>query len=156
MKIPRKSFICFVLTLAMLVAPSLALAQSFKWWQSEKYQKELALSADQIARLEAIFQTTGPTLRAQKTALEKSEQKLSKVISDTTSDEARVLQAAERAEGIRTELSKTRTLMLFRMRRILTDEQNLKMKELHERDRDRDRRPKGDQPRDHEPACPSA
>ena len=156
MKIPRKSFICFVLTLAMLVAPSLAPAQSSKWWQSEKYQKELALTADQITRLEAIFQTTGPTLRAQKTALEKSEQKLSKVISDTTSDEARVLQAAERAEAIRTELSKTRTLMLFRMRRILTDEQNVKMKALHERDHDRDRRPKGDQSRDHEPACPSA
>ena len=155
-----KSFSCLVLSLLMVGAPVAAEAQSFKWWQNERFQKELALTADQITRLEAIFQTTVPSLRAQKDALEKYEQKLSKVISDSTSDEAKVLQTADRVEATRTELSKTRTLMLFRMRRILTDEQNAKMKELHDhdrdhdRDRDRDRRPKPPSPpKPQPPAC---
>jgi hypothetical protein len=37
------------------------------------------------------------------------------------------------------------------MRRILTDEQNVKLKQLHDHDRDRDRRPKPDSPKRHEP-----
>ncbi|MGH9384135.1 MAG: Spy/CpxP family protein refolding chaperone [Vicinamibacterales bacterium] len=153
-----KSFSCLVLGFVLIAWPPDARAQGFKWWQNERFQKELALTADQITRIEAIFQTTEPTLRAQKAALDKYEEKLSKVISDTTSDEARVLQAAERVETTRTELSKTRTLMLFRIRRVLSDEQNIKLKALHDhdrnRDRDRDRKQKpGSPPRPEPPAC---
>ena len=46
-----------------------------------------------------------------------------------------MLQAAERVEAARAELSRTRTLQLFRMRRVLTDEQNAKIKEMHDNDR---------------------
>ncbi len=146
MKTLRKSFSCLALALLLGAVPIGAEAQGSKWWQNERFQKELALTPDQITRLEAIYQTTVPTLRAQKTALEKYEQKLSKVISDSTSDEAKVLQTTDRVEATRTELSKTRTLMLFRMRRILTDEQNIKLKALHDHDRDRDRRPRPSSP----------
>lgn len=150
----RKSLSCLVLAFALIALPGAVRAQSFKWWQNERFQKELALTTDQITRLEAIFQTTEPSLRAQKTALEKYEERLSKITSDASSDEARVLQAADRVEATRTELSKTRTLMLFRMRRILTDEQYVKMKALHDHDRDRDRRPKPNSPpNQHPPAC---
>ncbi len=149
----RKSFICLTLVLIVLVSPTPALGQGFKWWQVERFQKDLTLTAEQISRLEGIFQTAEPSLRAQKSALEKLEHKLSKVIADPTSDEALVLQAAERVEGARAELSRTRTLQLFRMRRVLTDEQNAKMKAQHDRDRsERERRPKGE--RHDDMACP--
>ena len=152
----RKSFICLILSLIVFAVPDAARAQgfSFKWWQTERFQKELALTAEQITRIEAIFSTHEPSLRAQKAALDKLENKLSKAIADPKSDEATVLQAAERLEGARAELSRTRTLQLFRIRRVLTDDQNLKMKAMHDRDRkDRDqknpdRRPKGDKPHD--------
>lgn len=157
----RKSFICLSLSLIVLAAPAAAPAQgfSFKWWQAERFQKELALTAEQITRIEAIYATHEPSLRAQKMALDKLENKLSKAIADPKSDEATVLQAVERLEGARAELSRTRTLQLFRIRRVLNDEQNLKMKQLHDRDRkDRDqknpdRRPKGDKPHD-DTVCP--
>jgi Spy/CpxP family protein refolding chaperone len=142
----RKCFISLALAVAVLAMPVAGAAQGGKFWESERYRTALALSEEQVARLEAIFQTALPSLRAQKSALDKLEHKLSKVIADPASDEAMVLQAAERVEGARAELSRTRTLQLFRMRRVLTDEQNAKMKEMHERDRhdrDRDRRPKG-------------
>lgn len=161
MKNLRKSFICLILSLIVIAAPGAALAQgfSFKWWQAERFQKELALTAEQITRIEAIFGTHEPSLRAQKAALDKLENKLSRAIADPKSDEATVLQAAERLEGARAELSRTRTLQLFRIRRVLTDEQNVKLKAIHDRDhKDReqknpDRRPKGDKPHD-DTACP--
>ena len=146
MSILRKLFICLVLSLVVAAAQPAA-AQSFKWWQMERFQKGLTLTQEQIDRIEAIFQTAEPSLRAQKGALDKAEHRLSKTITDSKSDEATVLQAAERVEAARAELSRTRTLQLFRMRRVLSDEQNAKMKEMHDhdrRERERDRKPKGD------------
>jgi len=146
----RKFFICLALALSI---PAAADAQGFKFWQIERFQKGLALSSDQIARLEAVYQAAEPNLRAQKATFDKCEQRLSKIISDPKSDESQVLAGAERLEAARTELSKTRTLQLFRIRRILTDVQNAKMKEMHDHDRsERERRQRGDQARKQEPA----
>jgi len=150
----RKSFILLALALFVSGLASPASAQGFRWWKSEKFQKELSLTADQIAKLEAINQAAEPTLRAQKAAFDKCEQKLTKVISDPKSDESQVIQATERLDASRAELNKTRTLQLFRMRRILTDEQNAKMKEIHDRDRTDHGRPRGSEPPKQEPTRP--
>ncbi len=140
MKTLRKLFICLVLSL-IVAAGTPAAAQGFKWWQTERFQKELALTAEQITRIEGIYQTTEPLLRAQKQAFDRREEKLSKTIADPKSDEPAVLQASDRLEAARTELSRTRTLMVFRIRRVLTDEQNVKITAMHERDRnDRERK----------------
>lgn len=141
----RKSFICLALSLVVTFAATPALAQGFKWWQMERFQKELVLTTEQVARIEGIYQTTEPLLRAQKRAVDKYEEKLSKTITDPRSDEPMVLQAIDRLEAARSEVSRTRNLMLFRIRRVLSDEQNLKMRAMHEHDRsqrqsnDRDR-----------------
>lgn len=150
MSILRKLFICLSLSLVVASAQP-AFAQSFKWWQMERFQKGLTLTQEQIDRIEGIFQAALPSLRAQKSALDKLEHRLSKVIVDSTSDEASVIQAVEQVEAARAEMSRTRTLQLFRIRRVLSDEQNTKMKEMHdhdrrERDRDRERKPKGELP----------
>jgi Spy/CpxP family protein refolding chaperone len=143
MSTPTKSFICLALSLVLLALAGPVGAQGFKWWQNGRFQKELGLTDEQVARLEGIFQTTSPTMRAQKNALERLEDTLSKVIADPASDEAAVLQASDRVEAARGELSRTRTLMLYRMRRVLSNEQNEKMKQLHEKGVDRDGRPRG-------------
>ena len=135
MKILRKLFTCLVLSLIVLAAAAPASAQGFKWWQTERFQKELALTTEQITRIEGIFQTAEPLVRAQKQAIDRREEKLSKVIQDPKSDEALLLQATDRLEAARNELSRTRTLMLFRIRRVLTDEQNLKITAMHAKDR---------------------
>ena len=154
MKTLRKLFICLVLSL-ILQAATAAAAQSqgfgFKWWQTERFQKELALTSEQVTRIEGIYQTTEPTLRAQKIAVDRREEKLSKVIQDPKSDEPAVLQAIDRLEAARSDISRTRNLMFFRIRRVLTDEQNTKIRQMHDRDRaerekadkDRDRKGKG-------------
>jgi Spy/CpxP family protein refolding chaperone len=142
MKTPRKLFVCLVLSLVVLGWPAAAQAQGFKWWQNERFKKDLALTEDQIQRLEGIYQATEPALKAQKETLDKSEEKLSRLLSDAKSDEALVTKVVDRVETARSELSKTRTLMLFKMRRILSDEQHVKLKALHEQ-WDKDRRARG-------------
>jgi Spy/CpxP family protein refolding chaperone len=131
------------LTLLVTLASSAA-AQGFKWWQSEKFQKELQLTADQIARIEEEFQSTVPELRQKKKTLDDLERALSRLI-DTAADEATVMQQADRVEATRSDLSKTRTLMLVRIRRVLNSDQRVKLVTLHDewernRKRDRDRK----------------
>ena len=135
MKTPRKLFICLVLSLIVHAAASPAFAQNFKWWQAERFQKELKLAPEQITRIEGIFLASEPLLRAQKEAVDRREEKLSKVISDPKSDEPAVIQATDRLELARNEVTRTRTLMLFRIRRVLNDEQLLKLNAMHEHDR---------------------
>jgi Spy/CpxP family protein refolding chaperone len=154
MNTPRKLFICLVLSLIVPVASRASQAPqapqnhgaetqgfSFKWWQTERFQKELKLAPEQITRIEGIFQTSVPLVRAQKEAVDRREEKLSKVIADPKSDEPAVIQATDRLELARNELTRTRTLMLFRIRRVLNDEQLVTLNAIHQHDRsDRDRK----------------
>lgn len=130
-----KLFICLMLSWVVLGTATPVLAQGFKWWQTERFQKELALTAEQITRIEGIYQTAQPLLRAQKEAFDRREEKLSKVIADPKSDEAMVVQATDRLELARNEMSRTRTLMFFRIRRVLNDDQLAKLNVMHEHDR---------------------
>ena len=56
-------------------AGTTALAQRGKWWQDEQFRRELALTAEQSARLEAIFQKTQPTLRERMQTLNQAEER---------------------------------------------------------------------------------
>ena len=125
-------FVRPAVALAVLVTlASPASAQGFKWWQSEKFQKELQLTTDQIARIEEEFQTTVPELRQKKETLDQLERSLSRLI-DTAADETAVMQQADRVEEVRSDLSKTRTRMLVRIRRVLNPDQRAKLVTLHD------------------------
>lgn len=129
-----------VVTALAGAAPS---AQGFKWWQDERFKRELALSGEQIERLEAIYQSTGPAMRTQKAALDKLQADLSKVVADGTADETAATDIISRVEAARSDLGRTRAVMLYRMRRILTSDQHVKLKVLFdERERDRHGRSK--------------
>ena len=106
-----------------------------KWWQSERFRQELGLSADQSSRIEEIFQATLPNLISAKAELDRVEGVLSDLVADATVDESRIGQQIDQVEAARSVLSKLRTLMLFRMHRILTPEQRVKLKALHEQDK---------------------
>lgn len=135
-----KLFICLGLSAFVLAVATPAAAQSL-WWKAERFQKELVLTQEQITRIEGIYQAARPLARAQKEAFDRREEKLSKVIADPKSTEADVIQATERLELARNEMSRTRTLMLFRIRRVLNDDQLLKLNKMHEHDRsERERR----------------
>ena len=91
-------------------AGTTALAQRGKWWQDEQFRRELALTAEQSARLEAIFQKTQPTLRERMQTLNQAEEQLDRLIEK--GDDASVLEYVGVVESARAELNKTRTMML--------------------------------------------
>jgi Spy/CpxP family protein refolding chaperone len=142
MQMSRKLFICLTLSLLALPWSAPLGAQGFKWWQNERFQKGLSLSPDQITKLEAVFQATMPSLRAQKRAFDKLEDELSKLVREARVEEREVEEFVVRVEAARADLSKTRTLMLFRMHRILSPEQNEKLDQLFDQ-MERERRGKG-------------
>jgi Spy/CpxP family protein refolding chaperone len=102
------------------------------WWKSEQFQKDLGMTTDQVARVDAIFQATLPELRQRKDELDRLEAKLSRLIEADT-DEATVSRQVDKTEGARGSLNKVRTLMLMRMRQVLTPDQRVRFKALHDR-----------------------
>jgi Spy/CpxP family protein refolding chaperone len=108
-------------------------AQGFKWWQSDKFKSELTLSADQITRLEEVYQGLRPKLTAGKEELDRLETGLSKLIAEGVAPEGDVMKMVDQVEHSRAELAKSRTLMIYRMHQILTVDQRAKMNALHDR-----------------------
>src|ERR671914_1681529 len=119
-----------VLALLLCLAPLPAVAQGFKWWHSDKFKQELQLTDDQITRIEELFQGSLPEFRQHKRTLDRLEDELSRLID--TADEAAVMLHADRVEAERAALSKARTLMLVRIRRVLSVEQRAKLAQLHQ------------------------
>jgi Spy/CpxP family protein refolding chaperone len=139
MKVATRVAIAVVIGLA--AAPR-AGAQPYKWWQDEKSRTQLGLTADQTAKIEELFQAVMPKLRTSYEELDKRETQLSALIEKAETTEAEVIRQAEQVEAMRGQLSKARTLMLFRIRRVLTPEQRVRLKEMHDgRERGRPRGP---------------
>jgi Spy/CpxP family protein refolding chaperone len=130
MSIWRSLFWCLVLALTV---PAVAGAQGFKWWQSDRFKTDLALSPEQITRLEEVYQGLRPKLTAGKQELDRLEGSLSKLIAEGVAPEGDVMKMVDQVEHSRAELAKSRTLMVYRMHQVLTVEQRAKMNALHER-----------------------
>jgi Spy/CpxP family protein refolding chaperone len=146
-----------VAVLAGLTVSREALAQAqaqpsqprgFAWWRDAQFQKNLGLSADQVSRLEAIFQKALPDLRRGREELDRQEAELSRLI-EMNADEAAVIRQVDKVEGIRSLLNKTRQLLLLHHRQLLTSEQRVKLKEMQadraQAERDRAAKPTGGQ-----------
>jgi len=115
----------------------------FPWWRDPQFQRDLALTADQTARIENVFQPTITTLRAKKTELDAQEEELSRLIA-ANADEALVVKQVDKVEALRAHLNKTRTLMLLHMRQVLNPEQRVKLNKLHDQwEKDHQRPPRG-------------
>ena len=143
MQTSRKFFICVTLSLLTLLWASPADAQQrSKWWKSERFTKELSLTADQSARIEEIFQAAEPALRAQNRALQKLEDELSAMIAEARVGEPELEHFVTRVEAARADLSKVRTMMIYRIRRVLRHDQHTKLQRLFEED-EKARRGKG-------------
>ncbi len=112
-----------------------------KWWKDNPFRQELGLTDDQSAKIEAIFQSTLPRLRALYDTSRKEEAQLKKVV-DANEVENVVSPQIDKAEEARCAFNKARTLMLYRMRMVLSPEQRAKFRKVHE-DWERQRRKSG-------------
>ena len=115
-------------TVVLLLATPSA-GQGFKWWNSDQYRHELGLTMDQSRRIEEIFQAAVPGLRTAKKALDEAEADFEALVQ--RGDDSSVMQQVDRVETARAELNKARTMMLLKMRRLLTSDQWIKFGALH-------------------------
>jgi Spy/CpxP family protein refolding chaperone len=119
------------LLLLALTAPVRGQSFGFPWWRDAQFQRDLSLTADQSGRIDAVFQKTIPTLREKRAELDAQEEELSRMIA-ANADEASVIKQVDRVEAIRSHMNKMRTLMLLRMRQILSPEQRVKLNHKYE------------------------
>jgi Spy/CpxP family protein refolding chaperone len=130
----RQTWVCrllpavFVLALA---APVHGQSFGFAWWKDAQFQRELGLSTDQSARIDAIFQAAISELRPKKAELDKQEDLLSQQIA-AGADETLVTRQVDKVEAIRGHMNKMRTLMLLKERQVLSPEQRVRLSKLHE------------------------
>ena len=109
----------------------------FAWWKSEQFRRDLWLTTEQSTRIENVFQAAVPQLRQSKEELDRQEADLSRLI-EANADEAKVARQLDKVEATRGNLNKMRTLMLLHQREVLTPDQRVKFRTLHEQwDRER-------------------
>jgi Spy/CpxP family protein refolding chaperone len=143
----RQTWVCRLLSAVFvlaLAAPLHGQSFGFAWWKDAQFQHDLALTADQSARIDAIFQAAIAQLRPKKEELDKQEELLSQQIV-AGADEALVTRQVDRVEAIRSNMNKMRTLMLLKERQVLSPDQRIKLNKLHEQwERDHKRPSRGD------------
>ena len=125
--------------LLALAAPLHAQSFGFSWWKDAQFQRDLGLTPDQTAKIDAIFQSTISLLRQKKADLDRQEDELSRMIA-AGADESLVTRQVDKVESTRASMNKMRTLMLLHERQVLTPDQRVRLNKLHEqmfKDKDR-------------------
>ena len=98
----------------------------------------------QAGRIDSVYQSAIANLRPKKEELDKQEAELSRLI-ELNADEAVVTRQVDKVEAIRASLNKMRTLMLLRMRQVLTPDQRTKLNKIHDHwEKDHQKPPRGD------------
>lgn len=98
-----------------------------KWWVEPKLRAELGITDQQSASIEAIWQKGLPQRAETRTRLEKLEAALDQMMLDASADESAVIAQLDKVEAARTEASKARVLMLYRINKVLSPEQRAKL-----------------------------
>lgn len=94
------------------------------WWKDEAARSDLKLTAEQVAEIDKIFHTNLAKAKPLREELNALEVTLNRTIRENTADVQVVAAQVEKVESKRAELNRMRVVMLYRMRHILTPDQN--------------------------------
>ena len=111
-----------------------------KWWSDPQLRADLGITDQQSKLVEQVWQKSLPKLREERAQLEKLEDALSEMLARDEADEAAVIAQIERVEAARADGNTKRTLMIYRMNKVLTPDQRAKVKAMMERRGDGGRR----------------
>jgi Spy/CpxP family protein refolding chaperone len=112
--------------------------QPTKWWIDPKMRAELGITDSQSAAIEAIWSKAFTQRAETYTRLHKLEDTLDQMMLNASADEAAIVAQLDKVEAARTEASKSRVLMLYRINKVLTPDQRAK---IAEKAKARDQRP---------------
>ena len=113
--------------------------QRYRWWKSDEVKAHVGLTDDQSAELERVYKRALPKLRESMRRLNAEEHALSQLVADMSVEELDVTRQVDRVEAVRSELSKTRLLMVFRMYRVLEADQRDALDDWRNRDSSKSR-----------------
>jgi Spy/CpxP family protein refolding chaperone len=105
------------------------------WWIDPQLRQQLAITDAQSKAVEAIWQQSLPDLRKLRDQLVALDGQVSKMIQDGA-PEASVNALVDQTENTRAQAMKARTLMIYRMYKVLKPEQRAKVMEMYPVHRD--------------------
>jgi Spy/CpxP family protein refolding chaperone len=108
-----------------------------KWWIDPQLRTELGINDQQSALVEQVWQQSRPKLSEAWEQLNKLEDALMQLLARNDADESAIIAQIDRVETARAEHSKRRTLMIYRMNKVLTVDQRAKVKAMMEKRDDR-------------------
>ena len=103
------------------------------WWKNPRDMAEIGLSSEQSATIDSIFRTEIEKMKPLRNEVTELERVLDATIRANTASVETVARQVETIERKRAELNKTRTVMLYRIRRVLNAEQNAKLQAMWDR-----------------------
>lgn len=104
----------------------------FPWWKDEKLRAAVGFSVEQGNEIERIVMPTLEQMRPLRREVEQLDKEIEKMVVDSA-DLMVFKQQVEKVEARRAELNKMRTVMLYRIRRVFTPEQNARFRAAYER-----------------------
>ena len=120
----------FVASLSLVVVTATAVVgageqdrRPHQWWQSDEVKALLELTDSQSVRLDKLYRRSVPKQRESMRRLNAERRRLSRLIGDMNVEEIDITRQIDRVEAARSELSKSRLLLVFRMYRVLTEPQ---------------------------------
>jgi hypothetical protein len=99
------------------------------WWIEPQLRQQLAITDSQSKAVEEIWQKSLPELRKLRGQLMALQDQVSKMVDDGAA-EAAVTAQIEQTENTRAQYNKMRTLMIYRMNRVLNADQRAKVKAI--------------------------
>ncbi len=94
-----------------------------RWWNNPDMVKKLALTNDQVKKMDDAFQQNRLKLIDLNATLQKEEVTMEPLIAADTPDEAKILTQIDKVAQARAELEKANARFLMSMRRVLTQDQ---------------------------------
>jgi Spy/CpxP family protein refolding chaperone len=98
-----------------------------KFWVDPKLRAELGITDQQSASIEAVWSKDYKQRAEARDRLAELEKKLDQMILDASADEAAIVAQIDKVEAARTVASKARVLMLYRINKLLTADQRVKL-----------------------------
>jgi len=105
------------------------------WWIDPQLRQQLAITDAQSKAVEEIWQKSLPDLRKFRDQLISLDDQVSKMVQDGAA-ESSVIALVEQTENTRAQANKARTLMIYRMYRVLKPEQRAKVAAMYPVHRD--------------------
>ena len=109
------------------------------WWKNPRDMSEIGLTAAQSAEIDRIFHAEIDKMKPMRTLIIEMERGVDATSRANTADIEAYTRQVRQVEHKRAELNTARTVMLYRMRRVLNAEQNVKFQALYDR-READRK----------------